>query len=187
MKIHRIKEHVIKGYIKQISFCICKLEAVSFILVVFHISIVCDIIGRLYKQTCIILQERERQRNLKVHEKTTYATQVNCRTAQMIRPADSDDDEEDEDMDKAVAVKDDPQFTIAVTRGMTVHFTITVKCGMTVHFTITVTRGMTVHFTITVTCGMTVHFTITVTRGMTVHFTITVTCVMTVHFTITVT
>ena len=35
----------------------------------------------------------------------------------MIRPADSDDDGEAEDSDKAVAVKDDPQFTIAVTRG----------------------------------------------------------------------
>lgn len=37
----------------------------------------------------------------------------------MIRPADSDDDGEAEDSDKAVAVKDDPQFTIAVTRGET--------------------------------------------------------------------
>lgn len=36
----------------------------------------------------------------------------------MIRPADSDEDGEAEDSDKAVAVKDDPQFTIAVTRGL---------------------------------------------------------------------
>lgn len=36
----------------------------------------------------------------------------------MIHPAESDDEEEkEEDTDKAVAVKDDPQFTIAVTRG----------------------------------------------------------------------
>ena len=36
----------------------------------------------------------------------------------MIHPAESDDeDEKEEDTDKAVAVKDDPQFTIAVTRG----------------------------------------------------------------------
>jgi hypothetical protein len=36
----------------------------------------------------------------------------------MIHPADSDSDgEKEEEMDKAVAVKDDPQFTIAVTRG----------------------------------------------------------------------
>ena len=34
----------------------------------------------------------------------------------MIKPADSDEEKE-EDSDKAVAVKDDPQFTIAVTRG----------------------------------------------------------------------
>ena len=35
----------------------------------------------------------------------------------MIKPADSDEEKEEES-DKAVAVKDDPQFTIAVTRGM---------------------------------------------------------------------
>ena len=37
----------------------------------------------------------------------------------MIRPADSDDeqDKSDEDDGKSVAVKDDPQFTLAVTRG----------------------------------------------------------------------
>ncbi|XP_005108122.1 cilia- and flagella-associated protein 100 isoform X1 [Aplysia californica] len=60
-------------------------------------------------------QERLRQRNLKVHEKTTYASRVNFRTAAMIHPAESESEEE-EDTDKAVAVKDDPQFTIAVTR-----------------------------------------------------------------------
>lgn len=37
----------------------------------------------------------------------------------MIRPADSDEEEkkEEEDDGKTVAVKDDPQFTLAVTRG----------------------------------------------------------------------
>ena len=65
-------------------------------------------------------QERIRQRKLKVHEKTTYATRINFKTASMIRPADSDDDKEksDEDDGRAVAVKDDPQFTLAVTRGI---------------------------------------------------------------------
>ena len=64
-------------------------------------------------------QERIKQRNLRVHEKTTYATRVNFKTAQMIHPADSDDDQADSDEDegRAVAVKDDPQFTLAVTRG----------------------------------------------------------------------
>ncbi|XP_064605525.1 LOW QUALITY PROTEIN: cilia- and flagella-associated protein 100-like [Liolophura sinensis] len=61
-------------------------------------------------------QERVRQRQLKVHEKTTYASKINFRTAGMIHPADSEEDEKEEDSDKAVAVKDDPQFTIAVTR-----------------------------------------------------------------------
>ena len=65
------------------------------------------------------LQERIKQRSLKVHEKTTYATRINFKTAQMIRPADSDEEQEksDEDDGRAVAVKDDPQFTLAVTRG----------------------------------------------------------------------
>ena len=54
-----------------------------------------------------------------MQEKTTYATRVNFKTASMIRPADSDDeqDKSDEDDGKSVAVKDDPQFTLAVTRG----------------------------------------------------------------------
>ncbi|KAK3102468.1 hypothetical protein FSP39_011574 [Pinctada imbricata] len=61
-------------------------------------------------------QERLRQRQLRVHEKTTYASKLNFRTASMIRPADSDEEKEGEDTDKAIAVKDDPEHTIAVTR-----------------------------------------------------------------------
>nr|KAG5711462.1 hypothetical protein BaRGS_025889 [Batillaria attramentaria] len=62
-------------------------------------------------------QERLRQRKLHVHEKTTYASRVNFRTAAMLHPADSEEEEEkEEETDKAVAVKDDPQFTIAVTK-----------------------------------------------------------------------
>lgn len=68
-----------------------------------------------------LYQERLRQRDLKVHEKTTYASKVNFKTAQMIKPMDSDEEKDDEETDKAVAVKDDPQFTIAVTRGMLKH------------------------------------------------------------------
>ena len=73
----------------------------------------------MYPWFFVIWQERIRQRNLKVHEKTTYATRINFKTASMIRPADSDEEEkkEEEDDGKAVAVKDDPQFTLAVTRG----------------------------------------------------------------------
>ena len=62
-------------------------------------------------------QENLRQRNLKVHEKTTYSTRVNFRTASMIHPHESsEEEEEEEDKEKAVPLKDDPQFTIAVTR-----------------------------------------------------------------------
>lgn len=65
------------------------------------------------------LQERIRQRGLKVAEKTTYTTRVNAKKASMIHPTDSDEGGElsDEDELKALAVKDDPQFTLAVTRG----------------------------------------------------------------------
>ncbi|XP_059171790.1 cilia- and flagella-associated protein 100-like [Physella acuta] len=60
-------------------------------------------------------EERMRQRELKVHEKTTYASRVCFRPASLIHPPESDSDDEVES-DKAVAVKDDPQFTIAITR-----------------------------------------------------------------------
>ena len=63
------------------------------------------------------MKERLRQRGLSVHEKTTYSSKVNFRTAAMIRPADSDDEKDNEDPDKTVSVKDDPQYTIRVTRG----------------------------------------------------------------------
>ncbi|CAL1543352.1 unnamed protein product [Lymnaea stagnalis] len=61
------------------------------------------------------LQERMRQRELKVHEKTTYNSRVCFRPASMIQPPESESEEEEEG-DKTVAVKDDPQFTIAITR-----------------------------------------------------------------------
>ena len=35
----------------------------------------------------------------------------------MIHPTDSDEGQGDDDEDRALAVKDDPQFTLAVTRG----------------------------------------------------------------------
>ena len=45
---------------------------------------------------------------------------MNFKTASMIRPVDSDDEQSqsDEDDGRAVAVKEDPQFTLAVTRGL---------------------------------------------------------------------
>lgn len=60
---------------------------------------------------------------MKVHEKMTYAAKVNHKTRAMIRPADSDEELAAIDgvpgRDKAaVAVKEDPQFVIAVTRGL---------------------------------------------------------------------
>ena len=46
----------------------------------------------------------------------------------MIKPADSDEEKEksDEDDGKAVAVKEDPEFTLAVTRGV---YNLTIFCG----------------------------------------------------------
>ncbi|XP_072025922.1 cilia- and flagella-associated protein 100-like [Amphiura filiformis] len=64
--------------------------------------------------------ERAKQRGLRVHEKTTYASRVNALRSSMRKPmAGMEDDEEtkdDEADEKAVAVQDDPSFTLAVTR-----------------------------------------------------------------------
>lgn len=61
----------------------------------------------------ILFQEKERQKTLRVHEKTTYATRVNAKTASMRRAAlDTEDDD-----DQARKIKDDPGWIMAVTRG----------------------------------------------------------------------
>ncbi|XP_076807264.1 cilia- and flagella-associated protein 100-like [Clavelina lepadiformis] len=63
-------------------------------------------------------EERDRQRSLHVHEKTTYASRVNAKTASMRKAAlatdaiDTDAADEMQDM----ALKDDPGWTMAVTR-----------------------------------------------------------------------
>lgn len=64
-------------------------------------------------------QERIKQRSMKVHEKTTYSSRVNAKTAAMRKIGEESDDEEGEekkDKDGAIAVKDDPQFTLAITK-----------------------------------------------------------------------
>ncbi|KXJ19876.1 Coiled-coil domain-containing protein 37 [Exaiptasia diaphana] len=65
-------------------------------------------------------EHRTQQRKLKVHEKTTYTSQVNAKTAEMRKigqPSDDEvEEEEKKDKDGAIAVKDDPQFTLAITR-----------------------------------------------------------------------
>ena len=58
---------------------------------------------------------------MKVHEKTTYSSRVNAKTAAMRKIGEESDDEEVEekkDKDGAIAVKDDPQFTLAITKGL---------------------------------------------------------------------
>ncbi|XP_028414422.1 cilia- and flagella-associated protein 100-like [Dendronephthya gigantea] len=64
------------------------------------------------------LQQRKVQHKLKVHEKTTYASRVNAKTAEMRKIVDDVDDEGDEmdTKDEDGIVKDDPQFTLAITR-----------------------------------------------------------------------
>ena len=69
-----------------------------------------------------LFQERIQQRNLKVHEKTTYTSRVNAKTAAMRKIADESEDElieeeKKEEKDGVIAVKGDPQFTLAITRG----------------------------------------------------------------------
>ncbi|CAD5122009.1 DgyrCDS10461 [Dimorphilus gyrociliatus] len=60
-------------------------------------------------------EDRIRLRDLKVHEKTTQATRINFKTARMIKPIESDEERERDD-DEIVPVKEDPEFTLAVTR-----------------------------------------------------------------------
>ena len=57
-----------------------------------------------------------------MHEKTTYASRVNAKTAEMRKIVDDIDDEDDDidTKDEDGIVKDDPQFTLAITRGITV-------------------------------------------------------------------
>ena len=57
-----------------------------------------------------------------MHEKTTYTSRVNTKTAAMRKIAyDSEDEfveeEKKKEKDGVIAVKDDPQFTLAITRG----------------------------------------------------------------------
>ena len=91
------------------------IQSFIILLLLFHKLLV----NRILYQAHTYLQERIKQRSLKVHEKMTYATKINFKTSDMIRPADSDEEmqKSDEDDGRAVAVKDDPQFTLAVTRG----------------------------------------------------------------------
>lgn len=66
----------------------------------------------------LLLQERDRQRQLRVHEKTTYTTRVNAKTAAMRKGVlDTDDGDEYEEAVKGLSRKDDPGWTLAVTRG----------------------------------------------------------------------
>ncbi|PIK37026.1 putative coiled-coil domain-containing protein [Apostichopus japonicus] len=63
--------------------------------------------------------ERIKQRDLRVHEKSTYTSRVNAMRAALRKPLqeiDDDVDMEEEMDDKTLAVKDDPTFTLAVTR-----------------------------------------------------------------------
>ncbi|RMX58693.1 hypothetical protein pdam_00009492 [Pocillopora damicornis] len=67
------------------------------------------------------ITERIQQRSLKVHEKTTYTSRVNAKTAAMRKIGDDNEDdfveeEKKKDKDGVIAVKDDPQFTLAITR-----------------------------------------------------------------------
>ncbi|XP_039250583.1 cilia- and flagella-associated protein 100-like [Styela clava] len=62
-------------------------------------------------------EERDQQRSLKVHEKTTYASRVNAKTAAMRKGVlGTDEDETLEEAVKGMGVKDDPGWTLAVTR-----------------------------------------------------------------------
>ena len=65
-------------------------------------------------------KERETQRELKVHQKTTYTSRVNARTKSMIKPAADIEDDASIDGEKSKdgvwTVKEDPQFVLTTTR-----------------------------------------------------------------------
>ena len=64
-------------------------------------------------------KERETQRELKVHQKTTYASRINARTKAMIKPAADIEEEvfaEEKDNEGVWTVKEDPQFVLTTTR-----------------------------------------------------------------------
>lgn len=65
-------------------------------------------------------KERETQRELKVHQKTTYTSRVNARTKAMIKPSADieafEADEEEVEKEGVWTVKEDPQFVLATTR-----------------------------------------------------------------------
>ena len=74
-----------------------------------------------------------------MHEKTTYTSRVNAKTAAMRKIGDDNEDdfveeEKKKDKDGVIAVKDDPQFTLAITRGRFVVFDLEqqLQCGMSI-------------------------------------------------------
>ena len=71
-----------------------------------------------------------------MHEKTTYTSRVNAKTAAMRKIGDDSEDdfveeEKKKDKDGVIAVKDDPQFTLAITRGRFLVFDLEqqLQCG----------------------------------------------------------
>ena len=74
-----------------------------------------------------------------MHEKTTYTSRVNAKTAAMRKIGDDNEDdfveeEKKKDKDGVIAVKDDPQFTLAITRGRFLVFDLKkqLQCGTSI-------------------------------------------------------
>ena len=65
-------------------------------------------------------QERARERKLRVHEKSTYASRVNAKMAslrQTVLALNKPDSSETQGSDKATRLHKDTQFVLATTRG----------------------------------------------------------------------
>lgn len=78
-----------------------------------------DIFSLRDKEKVLKKQEREEQKKLKVHQKSTFSSKIKGKTSKMIKPVISDeeaDGSEEDDDGRTVAVKNDPQFTLGVTR-----------------------------------------------------------------------
>ncbi|XP_014769785.1 cilia- and flagella-associated protein 100-like [Octopus bimaculoides] len=80
----------------------------------FKMAIDADIFELREKERMIKNEERLKQKNLKIHQKVTYAHKIKSHKRITMKP--DEDLEEDGEEEESKSVKDDSQFTIAITK-----------------------------------------------------------------------
>ncbi|CAH2312058.1 Hypothetical predicted protein [Pelobates cultripes] len=67
-------------------------------------------------------KEKERNKNLRVHEKTTYTTQMNAKLAGLRKAMEKEELEEiGEETEKSVAIRENPSWKVAITKDKQAH------------------------------------------------------------------